>query len=147
MKEITTLRNYIKFRQEKGGNMASFIDALDAIEAYIHALEQHHAKAKYNPYREALAKLCCHYFADLYWDRSYVMMQPLRAYAEQAPDIYENCFKLENIAILDILVEKSIEEREQFYRVLADDLVNIQEVWRYKRGEQVEEQYQLPLFI
>ena len=139
MKAINTLRNYIKYRQNQGANMAAVTDALDEIEAYIHALELQREQESYNPYREALAKICVHFFADLYLPKELYMTMSLEDNARGAVDYPQ--WTEHNSAILEQLQSQFIAQRVEFYRALADELVNLQEVYRFKTGQPVAQKY------
>lgn len=139
MKLTKPLRDYIQFRTDKGSNMAAFADALDQIEAYIMALEMHKAKSEYNPYREALAKICVYFFADLYLPKELYMTVSLEDAAKGAVDYPQ--WTPETADIIDDMQSKFVRERAEWYRALADDLVNVQEVYRYKTGHPVDQKY------
>jgi uncharacterized protein with HEPN domain len=63
MKAITTLRNYAQYRKDNGANVQHLLDAIDELEAYIHALEYHQQTE--NKHRVLLAKLIIKYFYQL----------------------------------------------------------------------------------
>lgn len=151
MKELNSIRKYLQFlskleRKDKQGNTfkthktaEDLLDKLDLIEAYIQALEIQRERSDYNPYREALAKVCVHYFAELYLPKELYMSMSLEECARSAPDFPQ--WNERDAAILDKLQNDFALQRAEYYRALADDLVNVQEVRRYKLGYPVDQKY------
>lgn len=125
MKAIETLRGYIKYRKSSGANMEAFDDALDEIEAYIHALEAYQINRQ--PERLLIAKMIIACFENLDFISYTIAQQSIKQLAFERANHWVD-WDLHTLSIRDQIVADQAERIEVMAMQTVRDLIEWQEI-------------------